>query len=110
MPSIWIETHQVYQDESLLKVCRSARARALHNIDQKPDQKEENHIDMVNVNSINFNSNHSIITADLEKLSNEVVITVPYKIDRGSNGSIMSSHIFRKLLSRANKSVFVSYK
>ena len=48
------------------EVCWSARGRALHNIKQELDKEEENHIDMVDIDSINFNSKHSIITANLK--------------------------------------------
>ena len=55
------------------EVCRSARDRAVHNIEQEPDQEEENHIDIVNINSINFDSSHSIITAHLKTSSIKVI-------------------------------------
>ena len=66
-------------------MCRSIKSSAVQNIEQLADQEKENHIDTVNINSINFNTNHSVITAKSKTLSNKVVITVPYKIDTGSD-------------------------
>ena len=62
-----------------------------------------NHIDMVNMNSINFNSNHSAITAKPKTSSHKVIITVPYKVDTGTNGNKMPLHIHKKLFPRATK-------
>ena len=56
---------------------------------------------MVNINSIRFNSNHSAIIANLKASSNTVVITVPYKVDTGSNGNIMPFYMYKKLFLRA---------
>ena len=42
----------------LWEVCGSAESSTVHNIEQEADQEEENHTDTVNINSINFNTNH----------------------------------------------------
>ena len=68
-----------------LKSCAGARDSAVHNIEQEVDQEQENHIEMVNINSVNFYANHSIITANLKTSSNKVIITVPYKVNTGSD-------------------------
>ena len=85
------------------EVCRTARGRVAHNIEQEPNQVEESHTDMVNINSIDFNSKYSVITANLKASPNKVVITVPYKVDTGSDGNIMPWHIYKKLFPRATK-------
>ena len=36
--------HEVQQDEPLSRFMQSARVRAVHNIEQEPDQQEEIHI------------------------------------------------------------------
>ena len=59
---------------------------------------------MVNINSINFYNNHSVITANLKTSLNKVVITVPYKVDAGSDGNIIPLHIYKKSFPRAKKS------
>ena len=41
--------------------------------------------------------NHSVITANLKMLANKRSITVPYKIDTGSNGNIMPLHIYKMI-------------
>ena len=58
--------------------CRSGKNRTSHDLEQKPDQhhEEEYHLDMVNINSIIFNSKWSVITKNLKKLSNQVSIIV----------------------------------
>ena len=40
-----------------------------------------------------FISNHSVITANLKKSSNKVIITVPYKVGTGNDRNIMKLHI-----------------
>ena len=84
------------------EVCRGARGSVVHDIEQESDQKQENHIEMVNINFINFNPNHSVIAANLKTSSNKA-ITVPYKGDAGSDGSIMPLCVFKKLFPRARK-------
>ena len=83
-------------------VCRSARGSMVHNIEEEADQEQKNHIETVHINSINFNTIHSIIAANL-KTSHKVIITVQYKVDIGSNGNIMSLYINKKLFPRATK-------
>ena len=81
----------------------------VHNLEQEPDQhqEEEDHINRVNINSINFNSKCSLITANLETLSNQVNIIIPYKVDIGSDGNIVPLHIYKKLFPRATKELLL---
>ena len=55
---------------------------------------------MVNVNSLRFNYNHSAIIANLKTSLNKVIITVPYKVDMGSDGHIMAFYIYKKVFPR----------
>ena len=87
----------------LRKVCRSGRNRAMHDLEQEPHQHHEDHIDMVNINSIIFNSKWSVITANLKALSNHVRIIVPYKVDTCSDGHTMSLDIYKRLFLELQK-------
>ena len=63
-------------------------------MEKEADQEQETDIEVVNINSIKFNSNYfTIILANLKTSSNKVLITVPYKVDMGSDGNIMSLQI-----------------
>ena len=81
------------------KVCRSRRNKAIHYLEQEPVQhhKEKDHIDTVNINSIIFNSKWLVRTGNLKTSSNKVSITVPYKVDTGSDGNIMPLHLHKRL-------------
>ena len=60
-------------------------------------------IDTVNIHSINFNSKHSVVAANLKTSSNQARITVPHKVDTGSNGNIMPLYLYKKVFPRATK-------
>ena len=61
------------------------------------DNARENNIESVSINSIQFNKNCSVLTANLKTSASQSNIMVPYKIDIGSNGNIMPLHVCRKL-------------
>ena len=84
----------------------------IHDLKQEPDQyhEEVNHIDMVNIYSIYFNNKHSVITSNLKISSNQVSTTVPYKVDTGSDGNIMSLHIYKNLFPMATKDQLTATK
>ena len=50
---------------------------------------------MVNINSVRFNSNHSAIITNLKTSLNKVVITMPYKVDTGSDRNIMPFDMYK---------------
>ena len=52
-----------------------------------------NQIDMVNINSISFNSKQLVMVVNLKTSSNQNSTVIPYKIDTGSDGNIMPFHI-----------------
>ena len=56
-----------------------------------------NNFETVSINSVYLNKNHSILTANLKRSVGKNSISVPYKIDMGSNGNIMPLHIFKNL-------------
>ena len=87
------------------QLCGSERNRTVHDLEQEPDQhhEEEDNIDMVNINSIIFNSKWLVITANLKTSSNQVSILVPYKVDTGSDGNIMPLHLYKRLFPSATK-------
>ena len=57
------------------------------------DNVRESNIESVSINSIQFNKNHSVLTANLKTSAGQSNIMVPYKTDTGSDGNIMSLHI-----------------
>ena len=44
-----------------------------------------------------MNKNLSLLMAELETCAGNNTVTIPYKIDRGSEGNSMLWHIFKKL-------------
>ena len=60
-------------------------------------------IDMVNINSISFNSKCYILIANLETSSNQGRITIQYKITMGSDGNRMPLQVYKKLFPRKTK-------
>ena len=69
----------------------------VHTIKKETAHEQESGIKTVNINSVNFNSNHSAIIANLKTSSNKTAIMVPYKVDTGSDGNIIPLNIFTKL-------------
>ena len=93
------------------EVCRSRSNRSFHDLEQEPDQHhEEDHIDMVNIDSIIFNSKWTVITANLKTSSNQVSIIVPYKVATDSDGNRIPLHLYKRLFPRATKEQFVESK
>ena len=69
----------------------------MYSIDQERDQyQKEDDFDRVNINSINCNSQHSVVAANLKTSSNQAIIEMLNKVDKGSDGNIMSLHIYKK--------------
>ena len=83
-----------------LEVCRNIRGREVPGLEKEPKQEEENHTETVNINSINFNSHHSVIKANLKTPSNKVEITEQYKLNTGDDGNIMPLHLYKMLFLR----------
>ena len=68
----------------------------MHSTDQETDQyQKEYNIDMVNINSINFKSKCSVITALLKTSPNQARVIARYKVDTGSDGNIMPFPIYK---------------
>ena len=83
------------------EVCKSFKSSMVHNKEKEADQEWETDIEMVNINSIQFNSNHSAIIAKMETSSNKVIITEPYKVYMGIDGNIITLYIYKKVFPRA---------
>ena len=68
MPSLLEEVCEVWQGQPLREVCRCGRNRTVHDLEQEPDQQheEEDHVDMVNINSIIFSRKQLVVTANLK--------------------------------------------
>ena len=79
-------------------VYRSRRTRSINELEQETVQDEaRENIESVSINSVQFNKNCSILTANLKTSAGQSSIMVPYKIDTGSNGNIMPLHMYKKL-------------
>ena len=80
-----------------MEVCRGGRCTTIHDPKQETDQHHKvDHIDMVNINSVNFNNKSLVITENIKTSSNQVSIIVPYNVDTSSNGNIMPLQIYKK--------------
>ena len=77
-------------------------------MEKDSNQEQEDHIEMVNINSIKFNSNCSAKIANPKSSSIKVVITVPFKIDIGSEVNLMPLYIHKKLFPRATLDQFMA--
>ena len=55
----------------------------------------EDEIEKVNINSVYMNKNQLMLTAKLDTCAGKNKITIPYKIDMGSEGSIIPWYIFK---------------
>ena len=99
------DEHSVAKLNHFRKIYRSIRSRMVHSLEQEPDQyqEEEDHIDTVKINSINFNSKCSVVIANLKTSSRQVRIIVQCKVDTGSDWNILSLHIYKKIISYGNK-------
>ena len=64
----------------------------------------EGKIKTVSINSVHMNINLSILTAKFETCAGSNKLTVPYKIDMGSDGNIMPWYIFKKIVSKGYRS------
>ena len=73
----------------------------VNTIEKEDVHKQKPGIEMVNINSVNFNSNHSTIIANLKTSSNKVAIIVSQKVDMGSVGNMIPFNIFTKLFPSA---------
>ena len=75
-------------------VCRSRRARAINKVEQETVQAsaEESSIDLVNINSIHFNNNHSVITENVKTSGSKNSVIVPYKVNTVSLVMVTSCH------------------
>ena len=62
-------------------VCRGSQTSVVNTVQKEDIHEQEPGIKMVNINSINFNSNHSVITAKLKTSPKQATMMVPYKVD-----------------------------
>ena len=63
----------------------------------------EDEIEMVSINSVYMNKKWLMLTVKLETHAGDNKITIPYKIDTGSDGNIMPWYIFKKLFPRVKE-------
>ena len=60
-------------------------------------------IETVSTNSIHMNKNWSMLSAKLDMHTGNNKLTIPYKIDTGSDGNIMLWYIFKKLFPKVTE-------
>ena len=60
-------------------------------------------IETVSINYVHMNKNWSMLTVKLEMCTGNNKLTVPYKIDMGSDGNIMPWYIFKQLFPRVTE-------
>ena len=76
----------------------------MYSINQETYQyQKEDIIDKVNINSINFNGKHSVISVNLKASSDQARVKVPYKTDTGSDVNIMPLYIYKKIIPYGHK-------
>ena len=70
----------------------------VHEIDIKVVQEsQDEQIEIVSIDPVCLNRNWSVITASLDTFAGENKVKILYKVDTGSKGNIMPSHIFKKI-------------
>ena len=80
------------------KVCCSRRERVVNEIEVEVTQEySEGEIETMSIDSVHLNKNHSLLMVESEMHAGSNNIIIPYKIDMGSKGSIMSWLIFKGL-------------
>ena len=98
IPGAWEDMHRIQQDWPFPIVCRSRRTRAMNKVEQEAVQNDaRENIELVNINSIQFNKNQYVLTASSKMSTGQSNIMVLYKIDTGSNGNILSLHVYKQL-------------
>ena len=74
------------------------------------DSAKEKSIDLVNMNSVHFDKNCSVIRAKLKMSAGINNVIVPYKVDTGSDGNIMSLYIYKNIFMRVTGDQLVAIK
>ena len=74
------------------------------------DNAGETSIDSVSINSIQFNKNCFVITANQKTSAGQNNIRVPYKIDMGSDGNIMPLRVYKRLFPKITNEQLVTTK
>ena len=78
--------------------------RAVNEVEQETLQDNTSEdIEMVSINSAQFSNNHSLLTDNLKMSVNTNTLIVPYKIETGGNGNIISAHTFKRLFPKVNR-------
>ena len=78
---------------------QSTKSRAMHEIEQ--DTEIDQHKDMVNIKSVNFNSVRSVIALRLKTNSSQNKVKYAYRIDMGNNVNLISFNGFEILFPEA---------
>ena len=102
VPSVWQDVCGVWQggahQEDLLQQKKQGDKEQ-----EMSQEYSEGKIETVSINSIHKNKKQSMLTAKLEMHTGNNKLTVPYKIDTGSDDSIMPWYAFKKLFPRVTE-------
>ena len=80
----------------------------INEIEQEMCQEySKGEIEMVSIDSVHMNKNQSMLTTKLETCTGDNKLTVPCKIDTGSDGNIMPWYIFKKLFQRVTEAELI---
>ena len=79
-------------------------------VEKEEIDEQEPGIEMININLISFNSNHSMIIGRLKTSSKQATMMVPYKVETGRDGNIIAFIIFRKLFPSTTEDTLVATK
>ena len=84
-------------------MCRSGGGHAVHEVEVESTKDPQGDMETVSINSIFWNNKWSSIMANLKTMAGNNTITVPYKIDTGSEGNLMPLYIYKKLFTQVQK-------
>ena len=71
------------------------------------EYSEDAKLKQSSIDYVHTNKNQSMLTAKLETCTADNKLTVPYKIDKGSDSNIMSWYIFKKLFPRVTEAKLI---
>ena len=73
----------------------------VNDVEQEASREyREDEIEVVSIDSVYMNINQLMLTTKLEMHTGDNKITIPYRIDTGSDGNIMPWYILKKLFPR----------
>ena len=87
-------------------MCRSGGSHAVHKVELENVKDPQGDMETVSINSIFWNNKWSLIMANLKTMAGNNSITIPYKIDTGSEGNLMPLYIYKNIVQTGSKTTF----